>query len=154
MKLYGAPSSLRAYDSRNGLYTTSIGLGLFTLIDYDVDDVITVFIGNYFPCSVGSQVSIRNSGYIVKISNRVIMDCYSTKGWLCMASLSNSASRCFNTKTGKVAKANAFIHMDKRLRVTLRAVTPIKKYDEVICSYTIDPQEYDDSGSEDTIVSI
>jgi hypothetical protein len=134
LKLYGAPSTLRTKNKHIGVYDKKIGDGLFCSVPYISGQVITVFIGNYM-----SMEALTNTylppGYMIHISSEVILDCYSTKGWLCLASLSNSAKGCKVYLTGKNAIANSYIHIDGKCKVTLKALRNIQAFEEIICSY-------------------
>jgi hypothetical protein len=134
MKLYGAPSTLRTKRKHGSLYDQKIGDGLFAAVSYLSGQVITVFIGYYVPAEALATLNLV-PGYMIHISDQVILDCFSTKGWLCLGSLSNSCKGCVVYKTGKKAMANSYIHIDGKCRVTLRALRNIQPFEEIICSY-------------------
>jgi len=155
--LYGAPSNLRAKNKDIDLYDRTIGDGLFSLIPYTSGQIITVFIG-YYISSEALEDSYFPPGYMIQLTRNVILDCYSTKRWLCMASLANSCKGCIDMKTKLKAKANSNIHVDKKFRVTLKTLHNIGKFEEIICNYGmgyIFPEDNDvdvnDESSDDNI---
>jgi hypothetical protein len=132
--LFGAKSTLRAYNKKTGQCDREIGLGLFTLSVINNEDIISVFNGYY--CPTDSVEERKNhTGCMIRISDEVVLDCYSTRGWVCMASLSNSSTGCWNSVTNKQARANAYIHIDSAFVVSLKALRKIKEGEEIICHY-------------------
>jgi hypothetical protein len=134
MRLFGAASGLRAFNLRTHKYDRTIGLGLFTMKCIGNMEIISIFNGYYFPSSAMQDHQLRN-GCLIFINDDVMLDCYSTRGWMCMASLSNSATNCWNMVTNRKAECNAYIHIDERSEVTLRALRDLEPGEEVVCNY-------------------
>jgi hypothetical protein len=116
------------------MYDIHIGLGLFTMKTISNGDIISVFNGYHLPVEALSDTQLSH-GCLIAIDDEVILDCYSTKGWMCMASLANSVTKCWNTVTNRKAVVNAYIHIDSSMEVSLRALRQIDIGEEILCSY-------------------
>ena len=76
-------------------------------------------------------------GYAIGIKDGIVLDCYDNhRASLCKASWSNCPSNCFDTVTKKMAKANAYITVDKNKNIVqLRALTNILPHTEILWDY-------------------
>jgi hypothetical protein len=134
LRLFGAASGLRAQNPVTKMYDADIGLGLFTMKTITNGEVISIFNGYYFPVEALAETQLSH-GCLIAITDQVMLDCYSTKGWMCMASLANSVSKSWNTVTNRRAVVNAYIHISPRYVVTLRSLRQIDVGEEILCSY-------------------
>ena len=109
--LYSKPSSIFAKDRITGLYSRSIGKGLFSHLGYRNNDTIVVFVGKIRTiaeyqavCALQPQ---RRSYSLISSTNGVVLDCYDHyNNGFCIASYANSPHECFNKVTNKNAVAN------------------------------------------------
>lgn len=136
--LYHKPSTLFAFNPNTREYTTQIGHGLFSRIDYNPGDSICSFIGEYINgvAEVERREEAGFGAYTIGIGNNKYLDCYNFRH-VCMASYANDPRRCWNSVTNNRAKANALCvsNYGATKNVRLKAIRHIQANTEILWVY-------------------
>jgi hypothetical protein len=125
--LYTLPSTYLAFTEETQSYSRSIGLGLFSRIQYKKGDVIAWFNGEIISQEEMLQKEEEGKGgYVVYICENVLLDCYEKcKDMICLASYANSSRNCWDTSTNSRAVNNASLSVDRETRTACLKATCI-----------------------------
>ena len=137
-------SSLFVKDT-NGMWTKSVGNGLFARVEFSCGAFIAKFVGELISCPLfRTRASEGKGGYGIKVNSGVVLDCYEqAKRGHCFASMANSplnAMTKLRDKNGKSrfkeAVANCKIVVcQMSLSVSLRTTTAVSPGTEFCYCY-------------------
>jgi hypothetical protein len=109
------PSAYRALDPTTGLFTQSIGVGLFTTVPRRREDHLANFVGEQISAATARRrTASGHGGYMVALSKRLVLDCYrAAQQHLCWASCANTARGLRHLVSGAAAVHNACLRVHK-----------------------------------------
>ena len=138
-------SSLFAKDSNGGMWTKSVGNGLFAGVDFSSGAFIAEFVGELISCELfRTRASEGKGGYGIKVKSGVVLDCYKyAKSGHCFASMANSPLNamielCHNNGKSRFKKAVAnckIVVCQVSLSVSLRTTAPVSRGAEFCYRY-------------------
>ena len=93
------------------------------------------FIGEFITKAVAiNRDESGFGGYMVAYTNNIVLDCYNYLN-VCKASMANCPRNCWSTTSNKMAEANAKLTIDRRRKVSLRALEDIGPNVEILWNY-------------------
>jgi hypothetical protein len=116
-------------------------IGLFSHGRYLPNETIATFVCEEISAAEGLQRTEAGGGrYLIKVSTEKVLDCkpaFDRGG--CIASYANSPFRCFNIATGRPAKKNAKLRVERlgsgTWRAPLVAICTIEGDNEILFHY-------------------
>ena len=120
----------------DGIFSRTIGHGLFSSIPYPKNKLVAKFVGELISEEIYDQRDLSGQGgYAIQIKGGVILDCFPFLH-TCMASFANSPKNAWDTTTKRMARQNCKIKVNTtHATATLWTTRYIAPHTEMSWSY-------------------